>query len=196
VCKCGSLERREGGNGMTWLPFRNSLYKPTEMLVDYTGAGVTMDIIHKLVHLGNMHEMYYEDLDLDNNETVSGTITTGSKTVHLVFDIEVYGGRVVFEVYEGATVSAVGTEVPSVAFNRDNVQTPDVKFYSAPTVTNDGTLIVKKSIFASTDKKVSLLTNTREGIERIFKANTIYLFKIIGTTDNTLFSFDVQFYEV
>jgi hypothetical protein len=176
--------------------FRNDNGQNVEMEVDPSGAGVVMDFAHRLVHEGKMFEVYVEDLDLDNNEIVNVLGITVEKSCHLVFDIEVVGGNVRFQGFEATVISANGTEVLEQPMNRIIDGRSVTRFYAGPTITADGTKFIDKIAFGTAQGASKLGTVVREGVERILKPSTKYLFRMTGLADNIQAKVTVQYYEV
>lgn len=161
---------------------------------DISGALSTIDVTHKEVHDGNH---YYVKSFREING--AGTIvyfmfkTPALPTrIHAraKFDAE---AEFTVNIYEDGTVDSDGT--PAVALNNDRNSNniAELKVYTAPTVTGDGTLIWTAKIGSG---KSATGVSPAMGYEIIAKHEAIYLFKIVKeATSEHWIDFDLWWYE-
>ncbi len=84
--------------------------------------------------------------------------------------------------YETPTTSANGTQMTAYNRNRNSSNTPVTTIWSAPTVTNVGTLL-SACIIGSGEKAGG---NERSASEWDLKTNTVYLFQITAKNANNV----------
>jgi len=94
------------------------------------------------------------------------------------------------QIFEAGTVSADGTPVTAVNNDRDSTNTPELEAYSAPTVTGDGTQIVKFKVGFSKNSGVNAFNHKIKA-----KTNTIYLFKLVSEEGAKWIDIDFYWYE-
>lgn len=90
----------------------------------------------------------------------------------------------VARLYQDTTVSANGTEIVPVCFNRENVGTTSLRAFDSPTITSNGSRLSEELIPAERGRRGigSVLASDHKWI---LKKNTHYLFSIENTGRNT-----------
>jgi len=145
-----------------------------------------MDYAHHEIHSGS-HYFYKGVVPFNGGaaETQYLMFITPDTDARVHAKASIYGSlEFDIEIYEGATVSANGTELETFNNDRDSTNTPGLVAYSGPTVTDEGTLIWKgKTGSGRTPATVAPGTS----YEIIAKRNSIYLFKLVKVPSNTAY---------
>jgi len=148
------------------------------------GETIVMDVNTHKVHGGYVRGFYNEDADLDTGENLDTLIVTGTKPVHIVLDLEAYGGQLVAYIYEDCETSADGTELRTSRFNRTMTVPIETKVYSGPTVVNVGDMFVKRRVLAHAQGNAGITSAIRGGTERVLKPRSKYLIRQTAASDN------------
>ena len=93
------------------------------------------------------------------------------------------------QIYKDATTSNDGTPVTAQNVDQDSTHTPELLTYTAPTVTDEGTLVWDAIVDESNPQSVSM----HEGYSIIAKTNSKYLWKITKINTGTHW-IDFDFY--
>jgi hypothetical protein len=183
--------------------FKNKLDQNVEAHVDVSGFLGQIEYAHARVHEGVLYEVHWESLDLDIASPKTVLIQTGSKTVHLFYELASIGARVQFQLFEGPTITAESEsgEIIPANLNRDLAAAAvalGVKFYGTFTATNDGTEIAgaKRQILGSSGGVSRVNASSRQSAERVLKANTKYLLRATSAANDAVFTFDGTFNEI
>lgn len=183
--------------------FRNDLNQNVEAIIDESGILCTMDHAHYKVHNGELYEIHYESINLDTATPLTILIQTGSKTVHLFYELAVLGARVDFQIFRGPTITAESEDDEIIPSNLNEKLAGSAvaltsKFYATFTATADGTEITQaKKLLLGFAGGVSRVNATvRQSAERVLAANTKYLLRATSAADNAVFTFDGIMYEV
>lgn len=163
----------------------------------YTSNICVTDSVEKAINEGKLFYCYFENLDSDTDENTDLLIKVGANSLHIVFTLDVTGGRTEALIYEGSTVSANGTPVTIENFNRnfDGITVPLTTMFIGPTITAIGTEFVKRQAFASASGHADISSAINTGAKRIFKANTNYILRITSKADNCLLNVVATFSE-
>ncbi len=119
--------------------FRTRSNQNVEAVVDDKGT---------LVGIAYAHDAVHRDIIVQSTDYVAGVTGTrnyllrsgDTKENHLVFAVSCSGAARV-ELYEGATVSSVGTAIPSQRLNRKSAKSTEMLVFHTPTITLDGSRI-------------------------------------------------------
>ena len=152
--------------------------------VNGNGESIVMDYTTHNVHSGKVRGFYNEDIDLDTGEILDTLIVVGANPIHIVLDLTAFGGQVIAEIYEGATVSLNGTPLRASRFNRLLNVPIDYQVYTGPTVVNPGDLFVKRRVLAYAQGSSAITSQVKGAIERVFKPFTNYLIRQTAVSDN------------
>jgi hypothetical protein len=171
----------------------------------FRGAIITIPTEHHEIHCGDSYECGDTDelgngasefyaIIVPDEGTIDGTNTganQGVKQYHSKAIIETQSEALV-NFYEGATLSANGTQLTVINRNRNSTLTDFLAVYKAPTITNSGTLLPMSKRLGS-DRRVGGRAGRENEI--IMKNNTIYLVEIINevTTANN-YNFEIDYY--
>jgi len=100
---------------------------------------VHMGYYDALVDVGYMF-MFGSRFELNNNSSIDFLvkIPVGAHVEFLHLDVETKDGPVLVDLYEGALVSANGTQGPVYNMNRQSSRQPSFTTYQGPTVTDPG----------------------------------------------------------
>lgn len=136
-----------------------------------------IDYAHHEIHAGS-HYFYDDTHSLAKNASIMHLLVTPDTTkwAHLAFAVGSTGGQILVEMFEGPTVSNVGTIEPMFNRNRNFPDTPTTLLYETPTVSADG-LRIDRATYGTTEKK-SIGGGDRSNSEIVLKQNTMYLFRI------------------
>jgi hypothetical protein len=110
-------------------------------------------------------------------------------------------GDIDIQVYEGTTTSDDGTEITAIYnTNRNSANTPDLNIFSAPTVTDVGTL-VHTTWMVPTSTGVGLssagLVGETNGEEWVLKPSTKYLIRVTNNSGATVsYAYEALWYEI
>lgn len=131
------------------------------------------------VDAGRSHGAIYDDCPGDLPFWIVGVvgddrIAVISRFINVYDDLNV-AFDVTLEIFEGVTVSALGTPMQTFNSDRNSDDTIDINLYYGATVTNEGTGIPRKVRLKGDTKQVFLNTLT---VPYIMKKNTIYGIKI------------------
>jgi len=148
-----------------------------------SSSSVSMSFNDHNIHAGK-HFFYHSNQDVTDADTIVRFlfVTPSERDIHARFSIEAED-EFIIELYEGATTSNNGTPITIYNNNRNSTETATVLGFSAPTVSNDGTLIWKGVV--NSGKKTSL--ERHFNYELVAKNSTKYMFKITKTAAGTHF---------
>lgn len=152
---------------------------------EITGALVTIPVVHHEVHEGETFTSSYKSADgapVADNGTVDLLLQTGAKYAHLVFGVAC-GGDLEIALYEGTTVSNLGTPLAENNMKRYSAKTATVAVTHSPTVTLVGTLLLNRFVPGGTGPQ-AVGSTSRENTEWVLKASTIYLIRGINRAGN------------
>jgi hypothetical protein len=141
---------------------------------------------HQLIHDGRMF--------------ITGKIweSVGTTTNHLLFrtngnyahlrgvDVNNESDTLNIEIYENPTTSADGASLPIHNLNRSSVIKSASSFFTGPTVSSNGNLIVAFSNFASSQNKTAGLGNDEGLVELMLKPTSDYLLKANAASATSL----------
>jgi len=183
--------------------FRNDDNQNVEAFVDDSGFLGQIEYAHARVHQGVLYEFHFESLDLDAATPKTILLQTGSKTVHLFYELQALGARVQFQIFEGPTITAASesAEIVPSNLNRDLAASSvalTTKIYATFTATADGTEIIgaKRQILAYAGGVSRVNSVSRQSAERVLKANTKYLLRATSAANDAVFTFDGTFNEI
>jgi len=159
---------------------------------------VTIDTVHDHVHKGITVQASYkspEGADVADNSDVTLAIFTGRRTSHLAFQVAA-GGDAELLLYEGASLSANGTNLSAYNLNRaDSIFTPSTHVTHTPSVTTNG-ILLHNSFLPGGIAGGSVGGTARSETEWELKADTIYMIKLINRGGNAQpMSIVAQWYE-
>lgn len=168
----------------------------TTWVMDYLGGGVFIDWIHYLVHEGRLFTMADYDLDVDDGNSVLWLLKTPDTDVkiHVAMSISPSNAGLA-ELFEGPTLTDNGVVKTPVNNNRNSNNEPTMLIFSGPTVDGEqtGTRIDVKQLGGG--RKNEFGAEARIEAEWKLKRNTDYLIKFTAQANDTMVSFNVQFYE-
>ena len=177
---------------------RRSIAHETQHAFDlFANAYTVIQEQHRMVHDGYMFHAAGQVLDLANGGTLEFLFVTPENCYpHLqkiVFFLE--DAPCQMQVYEGATVSANGTEATVLNTNRNSPNTPCAQLFVGPTVTADGSLFHDR-YFPTAGKDTGLVEQGMAD-EWIFKPSTNYLFRLTNNSGGIIdFGFEGKWYEI
>lgn len=184
----------------TTFPLANSTNQATlnsyiSGAIDDHGNFITTPQTHNFIHLGKLFITGAYDADVDIAGPKQFLLITDSNEVHLTYEANATAGCTI-GVYEGAVASDSGTITPIRNINRTSLDSVACTFYSDPTVTDSGTVIIPTVVIGTGGAPaLSVPGVSRHDTEFALKPNTIYLFVITALSDNTKVSFTTELYE-
>jgi len=143
-----------------------------------TGVPMFMDYAHHEVHAGT-HYFYDDTHLLTKNTGIVHLIKTPdtNRSAHFLMAVGATGGQTLVEVFEGPTVSNVGTPEPVFNRNRNFPDNNTTLLYETPTYSASGVRI-GRATYGTRDKK-SAGGGDRGESEIVLKRNTLYLITIL-----------------
>jgi len=106
----------------------------------FTNEVRTITTKHAHVHQGTMFSISANDTALASGGTISVNILMGTRHVSIIGDFS--GDKNIRgQLYEGPTMSNDGTIITPVNRNRDSTHLMQAEFWTAPTITDNGTLL-------------------------------------------------------
>ena len=158
----------------------NGDVETNDHLDNYTGQKITVSDNLHAINDGNAY-FTKNVIDIDGAETIARFmfyVPNNGKRIHAksVFHAE---AEFLIEIYEGITTSDDGSTVTTFNCNRNSSNTPTLIAYSAPTVTDEGTLIWATRIGSG---KEGAGISPQLNYEIIAKVDTKYMFKITKPT--------------
>jgi hypothetical protein len=153
---------------------------------------------HHEVHEGDAYETSYKSPDpspIADNALFDLLIQVGPKPLHFTFDA-LAGGDAEILLYEGATVSATGTELNIFNLNRLQPDASSVIFAAhTPTLTATGTTLLNEFLPGGTGGQTAG-GQSRDAFERIFRTGTAYMLRQVNRAGTAQpMSNHVQWYE-
>lgn len=142
------------------------------MVSDITKEEVQMSNDHHMVHRGKI--FFTNDVQTSGSPVVY-CIKTGSSPAHFRGNLSA-GAKVSYQLAEGGTVSANGTELTLQGFNRVSTNTLLTKIYRGPTVTGAGTVFRSGQVGFGTNPGQAVTGTGGESLEYVLKPNTTYIF--------------------
>lgn len=144
----------------------------------------TIDYAHHEIHSGSHFKAGYQNIALDNNDTLDLLFVTPNTTkwAHFVMTAKATA-KCSVAIYEGTTTSADGTAVTIWNRNRNSIKTPTVVVTHTPTVTSVGTKMAEH--WMGTDGKDPQGGDARGDSEFMLKQNTKYLVRLTAE-DNAM----------
>lgn len=147
---------------------------------------VFIDFEHSKVHSGLLFSLSGVISSLAAGSTTYFHGLTDSRVVHFrEGNVSATGAPIDIAFYEGATVSANGTELTALNRNRKSSNTPTLQTFSGPTVTDVGTLLEAGVITVSGPGKQSGNASLF-GTEWILKNATSYLIEITNNDNSAV----------
>jgi hypothetical protein len=152
---------------------------------------------HWMVHEGRAFEVEYSTphgSEIANDASFDVALHIGKHEAHLTFGVEAGGDSELF-IYENSDVALDGTELSVLALNRvDGTFLSDCTARLDPTVNGVGVELRHTYIPGGTGPQ-SQGGNTREGVERIWKPDTTYLFRTFNRSGQAkMMGLLLQFY--
>lgn len=137
------------------------------------------------------------DTTLASGLTAYFHIKTGDADVFVLgATVNCTGAELLVQGYSDSTVSADGTPMNMICTNRQIACSPSVKVYSAPTVTNDGSLVSHRVIYASSSGSKESLADMTSNMIFLLKKNSSNLFKLTNRDTTTArFSYELLIME-
>ena len=181
---------------------RNSGYEMQQAFDKYANALTVITEPHRMIHDGYAYHA---------SGKITGILAAGIHEMmfrvpagaypHLhVLRMQFGAGDVDMVAYEGVTVSADGTEVPSHNLNRNSSNVPAMLLFDSPTVTDDGLEIHRQwtpPTATGQGQSVEGVVNVEQGEEWVLKPSTDYLFRITNNSSDTIdMGFEVMWYEI
>ncbi len=122
--------------------------------------------------------------------------TGSTKDIHLVFGV-VASGAAKIELYEGATISGVGTPVPTFRMNRQTVKSTEALIFHTPTIGADGSRIQQlyNAGTGAGGNQSGGQVAAHDDAEWLLKRSTDYIIRIIPSASSTI-SITMEWYEV
>ena len=163
------------------------------------------------VVISEPHSMNHEGFMFHTSGKITGVLDAGVHNFLLVtaalnfphiqrarFDFG--GGDVDIEMYEGATASSDGTPLTANNTNRNSSLTADMVPNSAPTLTDDGTLIHSAWAYPTstgTGRSPTGVSDVTNGEEWILKPSEKYLIRVTNNSGGTIsFRYEFLWYEI
>ncbi|MFW5955725.1 MAG: hypothetical protein ACOCSK_03190 [Rhodothermales bacterium] len=147
-------------------------------MVDSGHNAISKGYRHKKVEDGLLYGFYTDELSVSDGSSLELLIQTGSKDAHIILSALSGEAQTIPELYEDTEVSSEGDELLASNFNRNYPDTPELKVYTSPTVTNDGFRFVSRRILSGGQGPFKVSSEIVDGIERVLKAQTNYLVKV------------------
>lgn len=181
-----------------------SINDPVEVRARIIGASgtaaneglATVDIVHERVHDGEMFVASVRFEDVANGGSFAMLIRTGGKDVHMAIALQA-GGEAFFDVYEGTSPTANGTQLTAFNAFRRHTNTALTTVYHTPTVGggNEGTAIFRGFAPGGSGPNAGG-GSIRRNTEWIFKPATVYYILITNDSGQTHdYGLAVEFYE-
>lgn len=167
--------------------------------ISKSGRMPTIEYAHMAVHEDGFvtASEYVGDLDIGGPRRYHIQALEGFK-LHSVFLIKTSAACRV-QIYEAPTVTVAGTRLTHMRNNRNSpiADTARDTTYHTPTTTDNGTLIYDSYTGGQGGNLAQRAGGeSREGQEIILKSDTPYLIVITAVADNTIMSFNHEYYEV
>jgi hypothetical protein len=141
------------------------------MVSDITKEEVQMSNDHHSVHCGKI--FFTNDVLTAAGET-KYLIRTGSLPCHYRGSLAV-GGKVTYQLLEGATATVTGTEITQQNYCRVCTNTLETKVYRGPTYTGGTVFKTGQAGFGTNPGQAVTATASAE-VEYVLKPNTDYIF--------------------
>jgi hypothetical protein len=169
----------------------------TTAVIDPTlSALVTIDGVHRQVHLGNFFVVSRYFAAIAAAGTADLRVLVGAaKALHVTISVAA-GANANVDVYEGTTYTAAGAAVTIYDRNRTTANASTATAFHTPTVLVLGTNLFDG--FCPGGSKQSAMGSVRSnGQEWIFKKSTDYLIRVTNVSaGNADYSIEVEWYEV
>jgi len=144
---------------------------------------------HLETHLGNHRICADYNLAVASSAVIDLLVRPGDSYMHVTFDIFASQGAII-DIYEGATISAVGTTQLTVNSNRVGIPAVNQRVYQAPTVDAVGLKLF--SFLAGGARQAGIAERNHE---IILNPNTNYLFRVTSRADNNDIDWGFSWYE-
>ena len=144
---------------------------------------------HLETHLGNHRICADYNLAVASSAVINLLVRPGDSYMHVTFDIFASMGAII-DIYEGATISAVGTMQLTVNSNRVGIPAVNQRVYQAPTVDAVGLKLF--SFLAGSTRQAGIAERNHE---IILNPNTNYLFRITSRANNNDIDWGFSWYE-
>ena len=159
--------------------------------VDETNCSLASDPHEELMINAGTHYFVRDVYEFTNSDPVYFMFRTPNTATRINAFVEMTSeAEFTAQILEGGSVSADGTPVTPVNNDRDSTNTAELEPYANPTVTDDGTQIIK---FKVGEGKTSGVNAFHHKIKA--KTNTIYLFKLVSEEGARWIDIDFYWYE-
>jgi hypothetical protein len=154
---------------------------------DASGAYVSMNWDHAIIHKGELFAVVDIDADVD----IAGpkywhfkTPVSTSEYYHLDFEVSCDGGALV-ELFEAPTITGNGSTLAALNHNRNSSKTTDISAYYDATTSDDGTRLSVYEIGSGGGGPNNAPGKRSRDNEFILKADTSYIIKVTTRQDNS-----------
>ena len=168
----------------------------------YAHAVTTITEPHRMAHDGFMfHASGKVTGMIDANVDEFLLVTAAGNFPHIQrMRLDLGGGDVDIQSYEGATASNDGTPITTFNTNRNSSNTADMVLNSAPTLTGDGSLVHTTWAPPTANgvgQSAQGVSNIEAGEEWILKPGTKYLIRITNNSGGTIdYRWELLWYEI
>jgi len=168
----------------------------------YVHALTTIDGLHRMAHDGMVFHASGKVTGMINANVDEFLVAVPAVTFPHFQRFRITAGRgdIDVQVYEGTTTSADGTPITTQNTNRNSTNTPSTVLTSAPTITDDGTLVHTSWMpptGTGTGQSANGLVGETNGEEWILKPATKYLVRITNNSGATIdYAYEMLWYEV
>jgi hypothetical protein len=156
---------------------------------DISNAIITINLEHSKIHQGEGWEVSIETGNIASAASYYVLFKTseGYRPHLRSYEVTATDSPITIRLFEGATVSADGSEVTARNRNRNESDVNGISVFSQPTVTNEGTRLETDFIPTSGNKAGGNVGSFYE--EFVLKPSTNYLIKITNGSNNTVDAF-------
>lgn len=178
--------------------YRIELEASGDLVDDAVHALKIIDVVHHEVHEGEMFSADHVATTVADAASVDVLFQAGAgKDSHFVFDVSA-GGAVRVYLYEGPTISAVGTALTPYNLNRRSARQPGSQVSHTPTVGAVGTtvLIGGRYLAGGASAQTRIGGGLRPGLERILAPGRTYLLRVTNVSGSAItISVAAEWYE-
>lgn len=169
----------------------------------YVHASTTIEALHRMTHDGFVFHASGKVTGMidDNVDDFLISVPAGTFPHFQRFRMFMGRGDVDVLVYEGTTTSADGGAITTNNTNRTSTNTPGVDLFSAPTVTDVGTLVhtswLPPTSAGQGQSGATGISGETNGEEWVLAPSTKYLIRITNLSGATIdYAYEMLWYEV
>lgn len=161
-----------------------------------SGALVTVDTIHRLIHLGKVFQASNYDPDLANNTDLDLLMVLGNRGAHARFHIAANGSCRV-RLIEDSSIGDNGQQITAYNRNRKNPNQSASSIYINPTVNSEGETILDDLLAGGSAGGNRTIGSSMDSFEEFnLKTGTNYLLRVTNISGGNIeIVMSVFFYE-